>query len=92
MVSAGETKQNIQKTVKAFDSDIALINERAKRLRCSAAEVIHEMCEALRRDVYLQELGESFDLARANGEQFAEFEAEHKLWDSTMADGLDDAS
>jgi hypothetical protein len=48
------------------------------------------MREALCREIYLQELGESFDLVRANDQQFAEFEAEQKLWDSTL-DGLDDA-
>ena len=91
MVSAIDTKQRTQKTVKAFASDIALINERAKGLGCSAAEVIHNMCEQLRKDVYLQELGESFDLMRANAGQFAEFEAEQKVWDSALSDGLDDA-
>ncbi len=50
------------------------------------------MCEELRRQQYLQELGESFDLVRAKAEQFAEFEAEHQAWDCALADGLDDAS
>ncbi len=84
-------RQTTQKTVKAFEQDIALINEQAKTLGCSAAEVIHGMCEELRRRQYLQELGESFDLKRENSEQFAEFEAEHKAWDGTLSDGLDDA-
>jgi hypothetical protein len=81
-----------QRTVKAFEQDIALINERAKKLGCSAAEIIHGMCEELRRQEYLQDLGESFDLVRANGAQFAEFEAEQKAWDSALSDGLEDAS
>lgn len=81
-----------QKTVKAFEQDIALINEQAKALGCSAAEIIHGMCDALRRQQYLQELGETFDLMRTNTEQFAEFEAENKAWDCTLSDGLDDAS
>jgi hypothetical protein len=89
MALAAETKQ---KTVKAFEHDIALINEQAKALGCSAADVIHGMCEELRRHQYLQELGESFDLIRANAEQLAEFEAEHKAWDCALSDGLEDAS
>ena len=92
MALAKETKQATQKTVKAFEHDIALINEQAKVLGCSAAEVIHGMCEELRRHQYLQELGESFDLTRANAERFAEFEAENKAWDCSLSDGLDDAS
>jgi phosphoribosylformylglycinamidine (FGAM) synthase-like enzyme len=92
MVSVVETRHKTQKTVKAFENDIALINEQAKRLGCSAAEVIHEMCEALRKQVYLQELGESFDLVRGNAKQLAELEAEQKVWDSALADGLDNAS
>jgi uncharacterized protein YaaN involved in tellurite resistance len=84
-------KQRTQRTVKAFDSDIDMINQQAKRLGCSAAEVIHEMCEALRKHVYLQELGESFELVRANAKQFEQFQAEHKLWDCALEDGLNDA-
>ena len=92
MALATETKQTTQKTVKAFEADIVLINEQAKKLGCTAAEVIHAMCEELRRQQYLQELGESFDLVRAKAEQYAEFEAEHQAWDCALADGLDDAS
>ncbi len=91
MVSV-ETKKDAQKTVKAFDSDIVLINEQAKLLGCTAAEVIHSMCEQLRRQTYLQEIGEAFDLALANPDQFAEFKAEQKVWDCALADGLDNAS
>jgi hypothetical protein len=84
-------KQNNQKTVKAFNLDIVLINERAKSLGCSAAEIIHTMCEDLRKEIYLQELGETFDLLRANPKELAEFEAEQKIWDCTLSDGLNDA-
>jgi hypothetical protein len=81
-----------QRTVKAFEHDIALINQRAKQLGCTAAEIIHFMCEDLRKQIYLQELGESFDLVRENAEQFAEYQAEQTLWDCTLSDGLNDAS
>ena len=91
MVPAINQRQTIQKTIKAFNTDIALINEHAKGLSCSAADVIHTMCEDLRRQTYLREVGETFDLMRANPEELAEFEAEQKLWDCTLSDGLDDA-
>jgi hypothetical protein len=81
-----------QRTVKAFEQDIALINQRAKQLGCTAAEVINFMCEDLRKQIYLQELGESFDLVRENAEQFADYQAEQTLWDCTLSDGLNDAS
>ncbi len=87
-----EAKNSVQRTVKAFESDIALINARAKGLGCSAAEVIHDMCEELRKDAYLRELGESIDLMRANAAQLADFEAEQEAWDSTVADGINEAS
>ncbi len=90
-MSTIEARQFTQKTVKAFEPDIALINKRAKFLACSAADVIHEMCRELRKQVYLQELGESFDLACSNGEQIAAFEEEHKLWDCALSDGLNSA-
>jgi len=80
-----------QKTIKAFNTDIVLINERAKGIGCSAADIIHAMCEDLRKEVYLQELGESFDWLHDNPDQLAEFEAEQKAWDCTLSDGLNDA-
>jgi len=92
MVLAPKAKQTTQKTVKAFETDIALINEEAKKFGCTAAEVIHAMCEERRRQQYLQDLGESFDLVRANAEQYAEFKAEQTAWDCALSDGLDDAS
>jgi hypothetical protein len=91
MVQAVNARQPAQRTVKAFAIDIALINERAKQLGCSAAEVIHGMCEELRKKTYLKELGESFDLVSANAEQMKEFQAESELWESTVSDGLADA-
>ena len=81
-----------QKTVKAFEADIAWINEEAKLRNCVAAEVIHELCEASRRRAYLQELGESFDLLKENAEQLDAFKAETEAWDCTVADGLSDAT
>jgi len=88
MVFTLDNKQKNQKTVKAFEIDIALINERAKGLGCSAAEVIHLMCEDLRKESYLQELGESFDLLNSNAKRFAKFDAEQKVWDCTLLDGI----
>jgi hypothetical protein len=84
--------QKIQKTVKAFETDIALINEYAKHLGCTAAEVIHDMCEELRKEAYLQELGESFDSLLNNPAASEELKAEQKSWDCTLSDGLADAS
>lgn len=81
----------IQKTVKVFESDLVLINEQAKTLGCSAAEVINTMCEELRRKAYLEDLGEAFDLAMANEEQVGHLQSEQDAWDIALSDGLDDA-
>lgn len=80
------------KTVKAFELDIALINEQARKLGCTAAEVIHQMCEELRKLKYLEELAESFDMINSNSEKSAEFKSEQAAWDCTLSDGLDNAS
>jgi hypothetical protein len=92
MVSAPRAGKSGQKTVKAFEGDITLINDQAKKLGCTAAEIIHEMCEALRRQTYLEELGESFDLAVADTKGFVAFKNEHNAWDIAIEDGLEDAS
>ena len=90
-MQAKENRQSAQKTVKAYDDDIALINGRARQLGCTAADVIHVMCDELRKQTYLKELGESFDLAKSNKKRFADFEAEQRAWDCTLSDGLDNA-
>jgi hypothetical protein len=79
------------RTVRAFESDIAFINEHARRQSCSPAEVIHTLCCKLRKEIYLQELGESFDLARARAQQSAQLAAEQGAWDCTLSDGLVDS-
>jgi len=92
MVSHIKRNQSAQKTVKAYDLDIALINQRAKQLGCTAAEVIHQMCEELRRQTYRKELDESFQIALSNPQSREEFRTEQALWDVTNADGLTDAT
>jgi hypothetical protein len=92
MVRSIDLKKSPQKTVKAFEPDIVLINEQAKRLGCSAAEVIHRMCEEIRKQVYLKELGESFDSLKTNAKSLAAFELEQQAWNCALADGLENAS
>lgn len=87
-----EAKKTSQKTVKAFETDIALINSHAKVLGVSAAEIIHSMCEELRRKTYLEEIGETFDLVRADAKLLAESQKETELWDTAIYDGLEDAT
>ncbi len=89
---SNKTKKISQRTVKAFETDIALINKHAKKMGCTAADVIHVMCEDMRRKQYLQELGESFDSVRSNKNLYAELQAEQKAWDATISDGINDAT
>ncbi len=91
MVIATKTKVE-QKTVKAFDVDIAWINEEAKLRGCVAAEVIHDLCEQARRQRYLQDLSESFDALSQQPELMAALRAENEDWDATLSDGLNDAT
>ncbi|MBX9693017.1 MAG: hypothetical protein K2Z81_11580 [Cyanobacteria bacterium] len=91
MTGRSKTKSE-QKTVKAFDADIAWINEEAKARGCVAAEVIHDLCEQARRRSYLQDLSESFDALSHEAELMAAFRAENAEWDATLSDGLNDAT
>lgn len=81
-----------QKTVKAFGADIAWINEQARVRGCVAAEVIHDLCEQARRQKYLEDLGESFELLVKEPDMVAALRAESKEWDATIGDGLIDAT
>jgi len=91
MVIGAKTKTE-QRTVKAFDVDIVWINEEAKARGCIAAEVIHDLCEKARRQIYLQDLSESFDALSQEPESMSAFKAENAEWDATLSDGLNDAT
>lgn len=92
VTTAKATTKSEQKTVKAFDADIAWINEEAKARGCVAAEVIHDLCEKARRQSYLQDLSETFDALSQESELTAAFRAENADWDITLSDGLNDAT
>lgn len=79
----------VQKTVKVFETDLVLINEQAKTLGCSAAEVINTMCEELRRKAYLEELSDAFDLAVSSKETLAIMQEEQAAWEVVTNDGLE---
>ena len=85
----GQLKAKAQKTVKVFDEDIALINQQARELGCTAADVIHDFCKALKRQLYEQDLKESCEIIRSDPKLWAEHQAETKQWDCTLMDGLE---
>jgi hypothetical protein len=87
---ASSFKSN-QKTVRAFEEDIELINQQAAELNCTAAEVIHQMCQGLRREQYARELGESFDYALQRPVILSKLNEEIEEWDCTAGDGISDA-
>jgi len=79
-----------RRTVKAFDADIALINQVAREQGCMAADIIHDFCKALKRRIWEQNVRESVESMRSDPKLWAAHLAETKLWDCTSADGLPD--
>ncbi|MBU6453033.1 MAG: hypothetical protein KGS72_14710 [Cyanobacteria bacterium REEB67] len=91
MKSFTDYSKDEQRTIKAFVGDIAFVNERAKAYGCSAAELIHKMCEEMRKRSYLEELDESFALLSSGDKKYQEILDDEKAWDVTAIDGLNNA-
>lgn len=86
MSSEEQTERWTRRSVKAFAHDIEFINRKALALGCSAAVVVHLMCKTLRRQKYLADLGDSFDLAMANKEYSTALQSEQVAWNCTLSD------
>jgi hypothetical protein len=52
-------------------------------------EVLDKALDAYRRKVFFEKLNAGYAALRADPEAWAALEAERKLWDATLMDGLD---
>jgi predicted transcriptional regulator len=66
-----------------------ILRELAERTGRTVTEVLEQAIDAYRRQLFFEQLNAGYAEPRADPEAWAEMEAERKVWDATLADGLD---
>ena len=66
-----------------------LLQELAEQTGQPASVVLDKALDDYRRKVFFEKLNAGYAELRADPEALAEMEAERKLWDATLMDGLD---
>jgi predicted transcriptional regulator len=75
--------------VQLSDASHRILQELAEQTGQSASEVLDKALDAYRRKLFFDELNAGYAALRADPKAWAELEAERKLWDATLMDGLD---
>jgi hypothetical protein len=76
-------------TVSISETAHRILRELSEQTGLSPAEVLDRALDAYRRRVFFEQLNAGYAALRADPEAWAELEAERKLWDATLMDGLD---
>jgi hypothetical protein len=76
-------------TVPISDASHRLLRELAEQTGQTMTDVLDKALDVYRRKVFFEQLNAGYAALRADPEAWAELEAERKLWDTTLMDGLD---
>jgi predicted transcriptional regulator len=71
------------------DASHQILCELAEQTGQTMTELLDKALDVYRRKVFFDKLNAGYAALRADPEAWAEFEAERKLWDATLTDGLD---
>lgn len=67
----------------------AALSEVAKARGIPLAEAMRRAVELLRRELFIEQMNAGYAAMRADGDAWAEEQAERAVWDRTNVDGLD---
>jgi predicted transcriptional regulator len=76
-------------TVRISEASHRLLKELADQTGQTMTDILDKALNAYRRKVFFERLNAGYAELRADPEVWAETEAERKLWDVTLMDGLD---
>jgi len=76
-------------TVRISEASHRLLRQMAEQTGQTMLEVLDRALDAYRRKLFFEQMNAGYAELRANPEAWAEVEAERKLWDTTLMDGLD---
>ena len=78
-------------TVRISESSYQILRAVAEQSGRTMMEVLDTALEAYRRKVFFEEMNAGYEALRADPGAWAQEQAERKLWDPTLTDGLDPA-
>jgi hypothetical protein len=76
-------------TVPISEASHRVLQELAEQTGQTMTAILDKALDAYRRKVFFEQLNADYAALRADPEAWAEMEAERKLWDATLMDGLD---
>jgi hypothetical protein len=76
-------------TISISESSQRLLQDLAARTGQTMSDVLDKALDAYRRKVFFDQLNAGYADLRADSEAWAAHEAERKMWDATLMDGLD---
>lgn len=76
-------------TVPISENSSQILRDLVETTGVSAGEILDKALDAYRRQVFFKKMNAGYAEVRADPEAWAELEAERKLWDATLMDGLD---
>lgn len=76
-------------TVRISEVSRQILKELAEQTGQTMMDVLDKALDAYRRKLFFEQMNAGYAELRADPEAWAEAEAERKLWDSTLMDGLD---
>lgn len=76
-------------TMRILDTDHQLVQALAERTGKQHQEIIHEALDNYQREALLDEINAGFERLRAQPAEWKDEMQERRLWENTLADGLD---
>jgi hypothetical protein len=76
-------------TIPISEAAHQLLKELAERTGQTMVEVLDKALDAYRRKLFLEQVNAGYAELRSDPEAWTEHQAEQKLWDATLMDGLD---
>jgi len=76
-------------TVRISEASHRVLKELADQTGQTMMDVLDKALDAYRRKVFFEQLNAGYAALRADPKDWAALEAERKLWDATLMDGLE---
>lgn len=76
-------------TVQISEASQRILEQLSEQTGQSMAEIFEKALDAYRRQVFFEGLQADYAALRSDPKAWADYQAEHKLWDATLMDGLD---
>jgi hypothetical protein len=76
-------------TVPLSEASLRLLKQLVEQTGLSASEVLDRALDAYHRKLFFEQLNAGYAELQADPQEWAALQAERKLWDATLMDGLD---